>query len=118
MSPTNGGYDESLPMTDLVKFPNAVPAVWSSGYPTIAPSGWHLPHRLQWGGWEHSLAMAVLKGRQLRVFRLDAAGLKVVLDWKAVTDKGRLRVAVQGPDGDLYIATDSATGSIFKIDPA
>jgi aldose sugar dehydrogenase len=33
------GYNESVPMTDFVKFPGAIAAVWSSGNPTIAPSG-------------------------------------------------------------------------------
>ncbi|MDZ7675779.1 MAG: PQQ-dependent sugar dehydrogenase [Acidimicrobiales bacterium] len=33
------GYDESVPMTDTAKFPDAVPARWSSGFPTIATSG-------------------------------------------------------------------------------
>ena len=33
------GYNELRPMTDLVKFPQAIVAKWSSGSPTIAPSG-------------------------------------------------------------------------------
>ena len=33
---TVGGYDESVPMTDLERFPDAVPAAWSSGSPVEA----------------------------------------------------------------------------------
>ena len=36
---TVGGYDESVPMTDLERFPDAVPAAWSSGSPVEAVAG-------------------------------------------------------------------------------
>jgi hypothetical protein len=37
---TGGGYDQSQPMTDLQKFPNAVIPAWRSGDSgTVAPSG-------------------------------------------------------------------------------
>lgn len=116
-----GVYDESQPMTDTTKFPDARTAVWSSGCPTIAPSGGTFLAGDRWAGWNGALAMAVLKGQQLRVFWLDPAnGDRVGGDWTAVTDKGRLRSAVQGPDGNLYIATDVATpnGRILKVVPS
>lgn len=34
-----GTYDESVPMTDPERVPGAIPAVWSSGSPTIATPG-------------------------------------------------------------------------------
>lgn len=36
-----------------------------------------------------------------------------------MTDRGRLRVAVQGPDGRLYLVTDGAagTGAILVVSP-
>ncbi len=104
-------------MTDLVKFPNAIKAVWSSGYPTIAPSGGTFLSGARWGGWDNTLAVAVLKGEQLRVFAFDGTGLKVDQQWIKVTDRGRLRVAVEGPNGDLYIATDASPGEIFRVHP-
>ena len=113
------GYDESQPMTDLVKFPNAKVAVWSSGNPTIAPSGGTFLSGAQWGGWQRGLAMAVLKSQQLRVIGLDDTDTTFEQDWTAVTDKGRLRVAVEGPDGNLYLATDaSPDGQILKVVPS
>ena len=117
VNPTTGAYDESQPMTDLTKFPNAVRAVWSSGFPTIAPSGGTFLSGSRWGSWDHALAVAVLKGQQLRVFRFDSSGLKGEGQWTTATDHGRLRVAVQGPDGNLYIATDANPGIIFRITP-
>lgn len=112
------GYDESVPMTDTVKYPHAIRATWSSGFPTIAPSGGTFLSGAQWKGWDRSLAVAVLKAEQLRVFAFDTTGGKVEQQWIKVTDHGRLRVAVQGLDGDLYIATDGSPGQILHIHPA
>jgi glucose/arabinose dehydrogenase len=109
------GYNEAVPMTDLAKFPAAPPALWSSGSPTIAPSGGTILAGSQWAGWDKALVMAVLKGQQLRVLGLTADGGAVEQQWTTLTDRGRLRVAVQAPDGSLYIATDSATGSILRL---
>ena len=52
-------------MTDLVEFPNAVRALWSSGSPTIAPSGVVFLSGTQWGQWNNALVVAVLKGKKL-----------------------------------------------------
>ena len=72
-----------------------------------------------WKGWDRSLAMAVLKGQQLRVLRLDVTGLAVETQWVRVTDRGRLRVAVMHPNnGLLYVATDSDPGSILRVRPS
>ena len=111
------GYNESVPMTDLAKFPSARTALWSSGAPTIAPSGGTIVSGTQWAGWDKALVMAVLKGQQLRVLGLTADGQAVEQEWTQLTDRGRLRVAVQGPDGNLYVATDSSSGSILRIVP-
>jgi glucose/arabinose dehydrogenase len=117
--PDGGGtsYDESQPMTDLEKFPNARRAIWSSGSPTIAPSGGTFLRGDQWSGWEASLAVAVLKGQQLRVFGFTEDGNAVEEQWIRIQDQGRLRVAVQGPDGDLYLAQDSSPGKILRVHP-
>ena len=115
------GYDESTPMTDLTKFPNAVKAVWSSGCPTIAPSGATFLSGSKWGGWDGALAIAVLKDQRLRVMYIDGATGNAITDnFTAITDQGRLRSAVQGPDGNLYIATDTDTpnGRILKVVPS
>lgn len=111
------GYNEAVPMTDLVKFPNARPAVWSSGAPTIAPSGGTFITGTQWSGWDGTLAMAVLKGQQLRVLAFDVDGTVVQQEWIEITGRGRLRVAVQGPDGALYLTTDAGSGSILRVTP-
>jgi glucose/arabinose dehydrogenase len=62
--------------------------------------------------------MAVLKGRELRVLALDGGRTAVAEQWTGVEDQGRLRTAVQGPDGNLYVATDADDGRILRITPA
>jgi len=111
------GYNESVPMTDLGKFPNARRAVWSSGSPTIAPSGGTFLTGSRWKGWNGALAIAVLKGQQLRVLAFNANGTAVEQQWARVTGHGRLRSAVLSARGNLYIATDAQPGRILRVIP-
>ena len=104
------GYNELRPMTDLVKFPQAIVAKWSSGSPTIAPSGATFVTGARWGNWNGALAVAVLKAQQLRVFYVAANGA-IAGSNTVLTTYGRLRSVVQGPDGDLYISTDNGGGN-------
>jgi glucose/arabinose dehydrogenase len=117
--PLGGGssYDESRPMTDLGRHPAARPAVWSSGPSTIAPSGGTFLTGTQWGGWDRSIVMAVLKGQQLRVLGIDGTGNAVEQEWTELTSFGRLRVAVQGPGGYLYVVTDADPGRVLRVRP-
>lgn len=113
-------YDESRPMTDPVRHPGAIAAVWSSGYPTIAPSGaTFVPVGLHaWKGWQDDLAMAVLKDQHLRILTLNGTRTAIDEQLVRVTGYGRLRSAVMGPDGSLYIATDATSGRILKVTPS
>ena len=115
-----GGYDESVPMTDLAKFPNAVAASWSSGCPTVAPSGATFVDGAQWGTWERKLAVGMLKQSRLRFFDFSNGGRTAVGVGKRFNELGlRLRSVVQGPDGHLYVATDEvgAAGQIWRVTP-
>lgn len=107
-----GGYGEGVPMT----FAGATPAVWSSGCPTIAPSGAAFVSGAQWGQWDDQLAMAVLKGTELRFVRLDGSTL-VGTDVR-LEDQGRLRAVQMGPDGRLWVLQDASPGSVLVLDPA
>jgi glucose/arabinose dehydrogenase len=112
------GYNQGVPMTDLQKFPQAVPAVWSSGSSTIATSGAAFLTGAQWGAWDGALAVACLKGSQLRVMFFDAND-RLTSQTTALTNYGRLRSPVQGPDGNLYVTTSNGNGSdvIVKVTP-
>lgn len=114
-SPT-GDYDESVPMTDLKRFPEAVSAIWSSGDPTIAPSGATFLTGSNWGTFNGCLAMAVLKAERLKILCFDD-NFQLVSDKDFITDKGRIRAATLAPDGNLYIATDKDNGQIIRVIP-
>jgi glucose/arabinose dehydrogenase len=113
-------YTESRPMTDKTRHPGAIDAVWRSGCPTIAPSGGTFIQGEQWKGWNQALAVAVLKDEHLHVFGLDADGKAVdKIQWERFKNTyGRLRTAVQGPNGDLYILTDENPGAILRVHPS
>ena len=106
------GYNERVSMTDLVKFPHALEAQWSSGSPTLATSGGIFLEGEQWGVWEGRLAVATLKDRKLRLFEFTPDGVFVsqVIVPELNGAFGRLRTPVLGPDGALYVSTSNGGG--------
>jgi glucose/arabinose dehydrogenase len=117
-APPDGAYNEDVPMTDTDRFPEAVSALWTSGNPTQAPSGVAVVYGDQWKAWDGAIAVAVLKDQHLKFLTVDDT-LKVTKeDRRFEGEFGRIRMAVQGPDGSLYISTDNATNDkIIKITP-
>ncbi|PRY46649.1 PQQ-dependent sugar dehydrogenase [Umezawaea tangerina] len=115
---TKPGYDESVPMTDLQRFPDAVPAVWVSGDPTEAISGAAFLAGAQWGDLDGTLAVAALKGSKLMLFTLTPEGGVHSVSVPAELDGkyGRLRAARLGPDGALYVTSSNGTDDkLLKI---
>jgi glucose/arabinose dehydrogenase len=116
--PGYDGFDGSVPMTDLLKFPDAMIPAWRSGDPSVAPSGGTFLTGSQWKSWNGALAVAFLKDSKARVMFLDANG-NVSFATPILANGVRLRTAVQGPDGNLYISTDTGSGldAIWKVVP-
>jgi glucose/arabinose dehydrogenase len=109
------GYNESVPMT----FAGGVGAVWSSGAPTIAASGAAFVSGTRWRDWNGALMVCALKGSHLRVMILDQAGTSVIAQYVRLTEWGRLRTPVQGPDGNLYVTTSNGSGDvILRVSPS
>ena len=113
------GYNESVSMTDLVKFPGALEAKWSSGSPTLATSGGIFLEGDQWGVWEGRLAVATLKDKKLRLFEFTPGGELVsqVIVPELDGTYSRLRTPMLGPNGGLYVTTSNGGGNdrILKI---
>lgn len=117
----NGGwnpgcnYNEGVPMTNFGLGSNVMAPFWQSGGSTIAPSGSAIVTDADWGDRRGQLAVATLKGRHLRLFSItdgSADGGGPVLE-----TGDRLRTAVEGPDGRLYLATDANPGRILAVQP-
>nr|WP_237174165.1 PQQ-dependent sugar dehydrogenase [Prescottella equi] len=111
-------YDESVPMTDPVRVPGAVAAVWSSGAPTLATPGGTFVSGAAWGEWAGALAVTTQQGREMLLLKLTADGTAVTETDSVLTDQGRLRSATRMPDGSLLVTTDNGTGDkVLRVAP-
>lgn len=122
--PAQGGevssYDESVPMTDTERYPDAVAAAWSSGETTEAICGAAFLDGEQWGEREGMLAITALKGAKLLLLRIgdDGSVSDVEIPEDLVDDFGRLRAARVAPDGALYVTTSNGDDDkILRITP-
>jgi glucose/arabinose dehydrogenase len=111
-------YNENVPMTDLVKFPSAIEAIWSSGSPTLALSGATFIEGSNWSNWDGVLAVATLKASHLHIYFVSSQG-QVTSELEVIDDQGRLRSPRQGPDGLLYVTTDGggSSGEVLQVTP-
>nr|WP_294690547.1 PQQ-dependent sugar dehydrogenase [uncultured Friedmanniella sp.] len=113
------GYNESRPMTDRTKYPQARRAIWSSGRPTVATSGLTFVTGRAWENWNGALAVAQLKGTGIRLLFLDRAGKVTSTRMVPGTSAyGRIRTVQMGPDGALYFTTSNGSRDrIVKVTP-
>jgi aldose sugar dehydrogenase len=117
---TVGGYDESVPMTDLDRYPDAVTAAWSSGSPVEAICGTAFVSGPQWGDLDGTLAVAALRGTKLMLMTLGDDGAVTGVGVPPPLDDtvGRLRAVRQGPDGALFVSTSNGDDDrVLRIDP-
>ena len=83
--------------------------------PSIAPSGMAFVTGNRYAGWQGSLVVGALRGQLL--VRLQLEGRKVVRQERLLTGLGeRIRDVRQGPDGWLYLLTDSDEGRLLRLD--
>lgn len=118
---TVGGYDESVPMTDLTRFPDAAKAAWSSGSPVEAVSGAAFLSGPRWGELDGVLAVGALRGQKLMLMRLGADGAVASVAVPQPLDGafGRLRAVRLAPDGTLFVSTSNGSDDkILRVDPA
>jgi glucose/arabinose dehydrogenase len=115
-------YNEGAnsPMTDAGLPGKQRTARWRSGDSTVAASAGAFVTSSAWGDWRGALAVTALKDTSLRLLRFDRAGT-LRETWKpAVLDGayGRLRGAVRGPDGALYLTTSNGSNDkILRVTP-
>ena len=115
------GYDESTPMTDFSLPGKQRGARWSSGAPTVAPSGGAWIRGTKWGAYRGRLAVAVLKDQEMLFQRYDQRGrFQGMRVPRALTQQGRLRSVTQVPGGALIVTTDNGGGDdkLLRVTPA
>jgi glucose/arabinose dehydrogenase len=117
----DGGYDESVPMTDP-GLPDVVRPTWASGDPTIATSGATFVSGAHWGAYEGLLVVGVQKDTGLLALRVDDDGR--LLEQFRIPElegtRGRIRTPQLGSDGALYVTTDNGDGEdqLLRVTPA
>jgi len=83
--------------------------------PSIAPSGMTFVTSDKFPEWKGDLLVGSLKFGY--VMHVDLEDGKVVGEEKVFEDAGRVRDVRQGPDGNIYIATETENG-IIRVSPA
>jgi aldose sugar dehydrogenase len=91
------------------------PPAWASGNSTIATSGATFLVGELWGDWEGDLVVTTLKDEDLRRFTVGRDGSVNPAGTLLDARFGRLRAAVIGPDGALYLSTANGDDRILRI---
>ncbi len=85
--------------------------------PSIAPSGMAFYTGEKFPAWRGNLFIGALRGQMLVRLALD--GDRIVREERLLENQlGRIRDVRNGPDGFLYLLTDSANGRIVRLEPA
>ena len=85
--------------------------------PVIAPSGMMFYTGSAFPEWQGSLFVGSLNPGG--IVRLSLKGDRVVAEERFLqTLKERIRDVRQGPDGLIYLITDSAQGRVLRLEPA
>jgi glucose/arabinose dehydrogenase len=84
--------------------------------PSIAPSGMAFYTGTKIPQWRGDLFVGALAGRHLR--RVHLLGNTIASQEALLADlKERIREVQDGPDGYLYVTTDSPTGRVLRLEP-
>jgi len=85
--------------------------------PSIAPSGLAVYNDGPFKKWKGNLLVGALKFQLL--VRLELSGTKVISEERLLEGKlGRIRDVRIGPDGLIYLLTDSKSGAVYRLSPA
>ncbi len=85
--------------------------------PSIAPAGFAQLKESQFSAWDGDFLIAALAGKEVR--HVDMENGQVVAQHRLLTEREeRFRDVRQGPDGAIYVLTDSSKGSLLRLTPA
>jgi len=84
--------------------------------PSIAPAGMAFYTGDKFPAWRGNLFVGALRGQM--IVRLELDGNRIVREERLLENQlGRIRDVRNGPDGFLYLLTDSAKGRIVRLEP-
>jgi aldose sugar dehydrogenase len=106
------GTPQTMPMTDLQRFPQAVSAVWNNNQRSEGMGPMEFLNGTQWGALNGMLIVSMMRSMKLQLLSLDASG-KLLRDAPAELPTMRVRSLVQGPEGALWASTDD--GRLLRI---
>lgn len=109
--PTVAGFCDNPNETTFCADSNVVEPLraWT---PTIAPGDITFYDDPAIPEWQGAILLAVLKNKQLKVLHLNAVGDSLVNEQTYLINQfGRFRDVLQGPNGEIYIATNGADWS-------
>jgi glucose/arabinose dehydrogenase len=104
------GDATTMPMTDTARFPAAMRPSWTNSGASQGLGPAAFLDGPQWKAWDGRLAVGIMAGQRIEVLSLDGAGMATAgTTASAANDSlsARIRSLVQGPDGNLYVLTDS-----------
>jgi aldose sugar dehydrogenase len=97
-----------------VRFPNAIRAAWTNSGLSQGMGPVQFLSGTQWGAWNGRLAVGLMAGARVEILELDTNG-RAIGTSNAGLPSTRFRALTQGPDGNLYVATDA--GEIWRVTP-
>jgi glucose/arabinose dehydrogenase len=109
------GNASTMPMTDVARFPTALPPSWSNNGASQGMGPAEFLVGSQWRGWNGRLAVGFMNGARLAILALDAAGTTTSAI-NASLPAAAFRALTLGPDGNLYVATNA--GEIWRVTPS
>jgi aldose sugar dehydrogenase len=113
------GYAENprIAMTDLTRFPDAMRPSWTNNGLSQGLGPGAFLTGPQWRTWDGRFAVALMAVRRVDVLQLDGGGMTIGSTTMSLPSR-RIRSIVQGPDGNLYMATDEGAGAeIWRVVP-
>jgi glucose/arabinose dehydrogenase len=104
-----------MPMTDTTRFPSALRPTWNNSGSSQGMGPATFLAGSQWKLWDGRLLVGVMGANRLDLLDVNTAGTAATRSAFGSLPGARYRSLVQGPDGNLYVATDG--GEIWRVVP-
>ena len=108
------GTVQTMPMTDLARFPQAMRPVWNNRERSEGMGPAEFLTGAAWGAWNGQLAMGMMRAQRLDILTLDPSGAATGVVTAELPDT-RWRSLLLGPDGALWGSSDD--GRILRVSP-